>query len=208
MNKPMAVPHPVVLQGSRISLEPLAEEHFEGLLAIGKSSPEEFALTSTPVTEAEAEIYFATVMAQRSAGYAYPFTARLNSTGEIIGSSRYNALDFANRNTQLGWTWFRPDQYGTATNVESKLLMLEFAFSQLLFHRVSIRTDADNYRSRRAVLALGAKEEGILRRHMLKRDGTPRDTVVHSIIDVEWAETRQKITERLTRKLNEDNRSA
>ena len=201
--KPTAVPHPVTLQGTRVTLEPLAEEHFAPLLAIGKASPEEFRLTSTPVTDDEAEIYFATVMAQRSAGYAYPFTIRLNATGEIVGSSRYNALNFSDRNTQIGWTWYRPDQYGTATNVEGKLLMLEFAFSSLQFHRVSLRTDFNNHRSRQAVLALGAKEEGVLRRHMLTRDGTPRDTVVHSIIDLEWPEARAKIQERLARKLAE-----
>ena len=201
--KPMSVPHPVTLRGNRVTLEPLAEEHFAPLLAIGKASPDEFRLTSTPVTDAEAESYFATVMAQREAGYAYPFTVRLTATGEIVGSTRYNALNFADRNTQIGWTWFRPDQYGTATNVESKLLMLEFAFTELQFHRVSLRTDFNNHRSRRAVLALGAKEEGVLRRHMMTRDGTPRDTVVHSIIDLEWPEARAHIQERLRRRLGE-----
>lgn len=203
MNKPTAVPHPVILQGRRVRLEPLSEVHFDDLLRIGQSAPEEFRLTSTPVNEAEAETYFANALALREAGLAYPFTIRLTETDEIVGSSRYSALDFANRNTELGWTWFRPDQYGTATNVDSKLLMLEFAFSELQFHRVAIRTDANNVRSRRAVLALGAKEEGILRRHMMNRDGSPRDTVMHSIIDLEWPEVRAGIVARLQRKLNE-----
>lgn len=197
----MAVPHPVTLQGRRVLLEALSPEHFADLLAIGAAYSDEFRLTSTPTTQAEADEYFSYALRGRDAGDSYPFTVRLAETGEVIGSSRFNALDFTNRNTQLGWTWFRPDQYGTATNVESKLLMLTFAFEELQLARVSIRTDVDNHRSRRAILALGATEEGILRRHMLRKDGGLRDTVVYSIIDTEWPAVKAHNQERLERRL-------
>lgn len=197
----MAVPHPVTLQGRRVRLEALHPDHFADLLAIGAAHPEEFWLTSTPTTQAEADEYFSNALKGRDNGTSYTFTVMLADTGEIVGSSRYNALDFANRNTELGWTWYRPDQYGTATNVESKLLMLGFAFEQLQLARVAIRTDVDNHRSRRAILALGAKEEGIMRRHMLRKDGSLRDTVVYSIIDSEWPEVKAHNEARLERRL-------
>lgn len=197
----MAVPHPVVLTGQRVTLEPFAAEHSAALLAIGQSAPAEFALTSTPVTDDEARDYFGSVLRHRDEGHAYPFTIRLTDNGEIIGMSRFNALDFQHRNTQLGYTWFRPDQYGTASNVESKLLMLTCAFEMLQLHRVSIRTDVHNVRSRAAVLALGATEEGTLRRHMVTRDGTLRDTVVFSITDLDWPEVKPRITARVADRL-------
>lgn len=197
----MAVPHPVVLSGTRVSLEPFEASHSEDLLAIGQATPQEFSLTSTPVTREEADAYFTTVLRQRHEGFAYPFTIRLTATGEIIGMSRFNDLNFQHRNTQLGYTWFRPDQYGTATNVESKLLMLGFAFEELKLYRVSIRTDVNNERSRRAVLALGATEEGTLRRHMVTRDGRVRDTVVFSLTDLDWPAARERISARVSGRL-------
>ena len=182
----MSMPHPVVLTGERVTLEPFETEHAGALLAIARSAPAEFALTSTPVTEEQASEYFSTALKHRSSGFAYPFTVRLRSTGTIVGMTRFNDIDFQHRNTQLGYTWFSPDQYGSATNVECKLLQLTFAFETLKLYRVSIRTDVNNERSRRAVLALGAKEEGILRAHLRHRDGSLRDTVCFSILATEW----------------------
>lgn len=197
----MSVPHPVVLTGQRVTLEPFEADHAAALLAIGRSAPQEFALTSTPVTEEEADAYFGTVLRQRSSGFAYPFTVRLTAAGTIVGMTRFSDLDFTHRNTQLGYTWFSPDQYGTATNVESKLLLLSFAFEQLQLHRVSIRTDVNNERSRRAVLALGATEEGILRRHMVTKDGRVRDSVVYSVTDLDWPDVKPRIQQRVAARL-------
>src|SRR5690625_1579025 len=151
MDLPMSMPHPVVLTGERVTLEPFEAEHAGALLAIARSAPAEFALTSTPVTEEQASEYFSTALKHRSSGFAYPFTVRLRSSGTIVGMTRFNDIDFQHRNTQLGYTWFSPDQYGSATNVECKLLQLTFAFETLKLYRVSIRTDVNNERSRRAV---------------------------------------------------------
>lgn len=197
----MAVPQDSVLHGKRVRLDPFREEHIPALLAIGQSAPAEFQLTSTPVTQAEADAYYGTALNLRAAGTAYPFTISLQATDEIVGMSRFNSLDFHNRNTEIGYTWFRPDQYGTATNVETKLLMLTFAFEQLLLHRVALRTDVDNHRSRQAILALGAREEGVMRRHMLKRDGSLRDTALYAITDLDWPEVKALNLRRLERKL-------
>jgi RimJ/RimL family protein N-acetyltransferase len=195
------VPHPLILEGSFIRLEPLAREHIPALMAIALATPEEFLLTNTPLNDEERDRYFGSVLAQREAGSAYPFTIFLQETDEVIGSTRFSALDWHNRNTQLGYTWFRKDQHGSAANLESKLLMLTSAFEDLQLHRVSIRTDVRNERSRRAILGLGATEEGVLRRHMLTRTGSVRDTVLFSIIDLEWPEVKKGIQERLEARL-------
>lgn len=197
------VPHPISLHGRRIRLEPLSPVHIPDLMEIARASPEEFLLTNTPLTGEQRDEYFGTVLAQRYAGSAYPFTIILQETGEVVGSSRFSALDWPNRNTQLGYTWLRKDQYGTATNLEAKLLMLAFAFEDLGLHRVSIRTDVRNERSRRAVLALGATEEGVLRRHMVTRSGHVRDTALFSFTDLEWPEAKQRLEDRLELRLNE-----
>lgn len=201
MPRPMAVPDNPELHGKRVKLEPFIQEHIPALLKIGQDTPAEFQLTSTPVNQAEADAYYGVALKARAAGTAFPFTISLQATGELVGMSRFNSLDFGNRNTEIGYTWFRPDQYGTATNVETKLLMLGFAFEQLLLHRVSLRTDVDNHRSRQAILALGAREEGVMRRHMLKRDGSLRDTVVYAITDLDWPEVKAHNLRRLERKL-------
>ena len=201
MNQPDSVPEGTVLRGRRVQLEPFTEAHIPALLAIGQATPEAFQLTSTPTSQTDADAYYGTVLRNRELGIAYPFTISLLESGEVIGMSRYNALNFTDRNTEIGYTWYRPDQHGTASNVDAKLLMLDFAFSELKLHRVSLRTDVDNHQSRRAILALGAKEEGIMRRHMRKRDGSLRDTVLYAIIDEEWPELKARNLERLERKL-------
>lgn len=196
-----SVPHPLALQGSVVRLEPLQWQHVDALMNVSRASPEEFMLTNTPLTDLERDVYFGSVLAQRDAGSAYPFTIFLQATNEIVGSSRFSAMDWTNRNTQLGYTWFRADQHGTAANLDAKLLMLTCAFEQLQLHRVAIRTDVRNERSRRAILGLGAKEEGVLRRHMVTRTGEIRDTVVFSIIDLEWPEVKAGIAARLQQRL-------
>lgn len=201
MTKPSAVPADSMLVGRRVRLEPLNEAHIPALLAIGQATPEAFALTSTPTDQSQADAYYGEVFRARAEGRAFPFTISLLETGEVVGMSRFNNLNFKDRNTEIGYTWYRPDQHGTASNVDAKLQMLTFAFEQLLLHRVSLRTDVDNHQSRRAILALGAKEEGIMRRHMLKRDGSLRDTVLYSITDLEWPEVKAHNLQRLERKL-------
>lgn len=201
MQLKQAMPHPVVLTGSRVVLEPFSMEHAPALLEIGRDHKEEFRHTSTPVTKEEAEKYFGSLERLTKEGSHYGFTIRLAETGEIIGMSRFSNIDFPNRSSYLGYTWFRPDQFGTASNVESKYLMLRFMFEELRFHRISIRTDVDNERSRRAILGLGARFEGILRRHMVVREGRVRDTALYAVTDLDWPEVRGPLLEKVRSRL-------
>jgi RimJ/RimL family protein N-acetyltransferase len=187
----------MILEGRLVRLVPLVEEHIEPLLAISRATPDEFRFTSTPVTEEQAESYFGTAFEERDAGRAYPFTVQSAATGEVLGSSRFADIRWQHRNCELGYTWFRPDLHRTGVNIESKLLMLSLAFDTLAFIRVQIHTDKRNERSQRAIEALGATKEGVLRRHMIAKDGFVRDTVVYSVVDQDWPAVRERLTERL-----------
>ncbi|HEX7004709.1 MAG TPA: GNAT family N-acetyltransferase [Trueperaceae bacterium] len=191
------VPHPTILEGRLIRLEPMAPEHIAPLLAISSRWPEEYALTSTPVDEEQASAYFATAFAEREAGRAYPFTIFGRASGEVIGSTRFADIRWQHRNAELGYTWFRPDLHRSGTNVESKLLMLDLAFERLGWVRVQIHTDTRNVRSQRAIEALGAVFEGELRRHMIVKGGFIRDTRVYSVVDLDWPRVRERLRSRL-----------
>jgi RimJ/RimL family protein N-acetyltransferase len=192
-----SIPHPTVLEGGLIRLVPLEQEHIEPLMRISTAAPHEFTFTSTPVNAEQAATYFSTAFSEREAGRAYPFAVLLEGTGEIVGSTRFADIRWQHRNAELGYTWFRPDMHRTGINVESKLLMLVLAFETVGLNRVQIHTDARNVRSQRAIEALGALREGILRRHMVGKDGFVRDTVVYSIVDREWAAVKRHLQARI-----------
>lgn len=197
---PSAVPHPTVLRGRLLTLVPMAEEHIDPLLAISKATPEEYVYTSVPVTDEQAEAYFDRAFAEREAGFAYPFTALDAHSGDVIGATRLADIRWRHRNCELGYTWFPPSLHRSGVNIESKLLMLGLAFDTLSFVRVQIHTHVSNIRSQRAIEALGAVREGVLRRHMITKDGFVRDTVVYSVIDFDWPDVRYRLLERLRKR--------
>lgn len=198
---PQTFPTSVTLEGDRVRLVPLAREHIPALLAIGQATPEAFVHTSTPVTQEEADSYFGQVLKEAEQGSSMPFTIVLKATGEVIGTSRFNNIDLKHRTTNLGYTWYRPDQHGSGSNAEAKYLMLRFIIQEMGIHRVELRTDVNNTQSQRAIEALGATREGVLRRHMVARGGRVRDTVVYSVTDTDWPELGPKLLERVRRKL-------
>lgn len=180
-----------------IRLLPLAREHIAPLLAISSAHPDEYRYTSTPVTPQQADEYFETAFAEREANRAYPYAIQELASEDIIGSTRLADLVWRHRNCELGYTWFRPDFYRSGVNVESKLLLLTLAFDHLELLRVQIHTDTRNIRSQRAIEALGATREGVLRRHMIAKDGFVRDSVVYSVTDQDWPAVRENLVGRL-----------
>ncbi len=109
-----------------VTLEPLEAVHIAPLLAISKASPELYRYTSAPTTDAEAEVYFAKAFGERKAGVAYPFALLVG--GKVVGTSRYADIRVAHRNCELGFTWLAPQFQGTGVNIESKYVMLQYAF--------------------------------------------------------------------------------
>ena len=114
-----------------------------------------------------------------------------------MGSTRFAAIDRVNRRVEIGWTWVAAPWQRTVVNTEAKYLMLRHAFEELGCIRVELKTNSLNTRSRNAMVRIGAKEEGVLRNHMINEDGSLRHTVYYSIIDAEWPEVKARLEEKL-----------
>lgn len=201
--RPLDLPTAAILHGAIVRLEPLSAEHLPALKAIAFGHPEEFALTSTPGNEEQAAVYFGTALRQQAEATGHPVAVVLQSSNRVVGVSRLSEIHAGHRRCELGFSWYDPTLFRTGVNLESKLLLLGFAFEDLQLHRVHIQTDTRNLRSQRAIEALGAKREGTLRRHQVAADGYVRDTVVYSITDLDWPEVARHLRTKLDKKLNE-----
>jgi RimJ/RimL family protein N-acetyltransferase len=144
--------------------------------------------------------WMAEALERAAAGLDAPFCVLRADGGEALGSTRYLALRPEHRGLEIGWTWMSPAAWGTAANAETKLLLMEHAFERLGCMRVEFKTDALNERSRAALEAIGARFEGIHRRHMLVRAGELRDSAWYSVIDSDWPATKAALATRVARK--------
>ena len=198
MSKPFD-PKPVTLSGRIVRLEPLRLEHLDALCAAGLHE-ELWRWTTTRVqSRAEMEAYVRTALEWQAAGSAVPFVTIDQSTGAVIGSTRFANIDREHRRMEIGWTWVTPSYQRSGANVEAKLLMLEHAFEELGAIRVEFKTDSLNEKSRRALLAIGAQEEGTLRNHFIVWDGRYRHSVYYSVIASEWPRVKALLQARLMR---------
>jgi RimJ/RimL family protein N-acetyltransferase len=190
---------PVTLEGTRVRLEPLTQSHQPALVAIGLDEDLWRWTPSAPVRKPEdMTAYIAFALAERDAGRALPFATVDRATGRVIGSTRYGAIEPRHRRAEIGWTWLGRDWQRTAANTEAKYLMLRHAFETLGCVRVELKTDALNERSRAAIRRIGAREEGILRQHMITTTGRIRDTVYYSVLDSEWPQVKTELERRLS----------
>ena len=190
---------PVTLSGRHVRLEPLTRAHIEAMYAAA-SDPQLWRWTLTQIASMEGmRDYIEAALAAQAAGTALPFATLDAATGEVIGSTRFGNIDVANRRVEIGWTWLRRDRQRTGCNTEAKYLMLSHAFDVLGCIRVELKTDALNQQSRAAILRIGAKEEGILRAHMITASGRIRDSAMYSILDREWPDVRRKLEAQLQR---------
>ena len=199
MAEPPAVIEPVTLVGSTIRLEPLSLDHFEGLVEIGLD-PELWRWIGFPVrTRDDLRRYIEDALRDREAGRAMPFATVLLDGSRPIGSTRYGNVDLFNRRVEIGWTWVARPWQRSSVNTEAKLLLLGHAFERLGCNRVEFKTDSLNEQSRGALLGIGAKEEGILRNHMVTESGRLRHSVYYSVIRDEWPAVRDGLRARLER---------
>ena len=190
---------PRTLHGRHVRLEPLTVDHIPALAKVA-FDPDLWQITTSHIaTMEDLQRYVDEALALQRAGTALPFCTISQQTGEAIGSSRFGNYDAANRRVEIGWTWVARRWQRTTANPEAKLLMLEYAFGELACLRVEFKTDALNVRSRGALLKLGAKEEGILRSHMIVRGGRRRDSVYFSVLVEEWPAVRRQLESRLAR---------
>jgi RimJ/RimL family protein N-acetyltransferase len=190
---------PVTLSGRYICLEPLSQDrHHAGLCEVGLDPQiwrwNPFHVIRTPE---DMRHYIETARQQQAAGQSLPFATVEQASGRPVGSTRFINIDRANRSLEIGSTWIAPPWQRTAVNTEAKYLMLRHAFEALGCIRVELKTDSLNERSRRAILRLGAIEEGTLRNHMITTSGRFRHSVYYSIIDQEWPAVKARLEKRL-----------
>jgi RimJ/RimL family protein N-acetyltransferase len=189
---------PVTLEGRHVRLEPLRLAHIPALNEAAKD-PRIWEFTSAVARNPlEMQQYVDTALDWQQAGTAMPFVTMTKDKREVIGSTRFANIDATNRRAEIGWTWINPTWWRTAVNTEAKYLMLQHAFEHWNCVRVELKTGTRNERSRDAIRRLGAKEEGILRRHILQPDGSWRDTVYFSILEDEWPSVKRELERRLS----------
>jgi N-acetyltransferase len=179
---------PFTLEGKHVRLEPLRSEHAASLWEIAKSDLADLFqwIPYQLATLADFEQFNAQVLDEQKLGLTVPFATFKRDSNQIVGTTRYMNMDLSNRKVEIGSTWIAVPWQRTIINTEAKYLMLKHAFDVWKCLRVELKTDARNERSRNAILRLGAKEEGTLRKHMLTWNGRQRDSVYFSILDTEW----------------------
>jgi RimJ/RimL family protein N-acetyltransferase len=190
---------PITLEGPTIRLEPLAPGHLDGLCRAGLD-PELWRLTVNRMSDRAAmERYVAAAWDEQRTGTMLPFATVLRETGKVIGSTRFGNASPPNRRVEIGWTWLGRAWQRSGANTEAKYLMLRHAFEAWQCIRVELKTSALNLRSRAAIARIGAREEGILRHHMINEDGSLRDSVFFSILRDEWPDARARLAAMLAR---------
>jgi RimJ/RimL family protein N-acetyltransferase len=190
---------PMTLEGVVVRLEPLSLSHHQALCRVGLD-PEIWRLTISNVGDAEGMAsYIQAALKAQTEGSALPFVIVERASNTIAGSTRYMNIEPLNRKLEIGATWVGRQWQRTAVNTEAKYLLLHHAFEELHVNRVEFKTDVLNEKSRNALLRIGAKEEGILRKHLITQTGRVRDSVYFGIIDSEWPEVKKNLEEKLGR---------
>lgn len=191
--------YPITLEGYAIRLEPLSYEHQDGLArAAADGNLWELWYTSVPKPD-QTHTYIGKALAGQKAGHMLPWAVRDLSNNMIIGSTRYHDIVIELDRVEIGFTWYGRSWQHTHVNTGCKLLLLSHAFDKLGCKVVGLRTDTFNLASQRAIEALGAKKDGIIRHHQIRQNGTVRDSVIYSILVNEWPDVKRHLELRLTR---------
>ncbi|MDR6435281.1 RimJ/RimL family protein N-acetyltransferase [Paenarthrobacter nicotinovorans] len=190
---------PITLTGKFVTLEPLSQEHHDGMVEAARDGDLwKLWYTSVPTPEGMAAEIDRRLGLQAE-GSMLPFATRSNATGKVIGMTTYMNIDAATPRLEIGSTWNAASAHGTGTNPDSKLLLLGHAFETLGCVAVEFCTHWMNQQSREAIARLGAKQDGVLRSHSRSKDGALRDTVVFSILEHEWPAVRNGLEFRLAK---------
>ncbi|HZH98960.1 MAG TPA: GNAT family protein [Fimbriimonadaceae bacterium] len=195
----MIVPAETSLSGHGVTLEPLSMDHAQEMRAV-LSESELWRLWYTRVPEPDgAGEYIRDALAGRDAGHMLPWAVRESTSARLLGSTRYHDIVPEADRVEIGYTWYTPEWQRTHVNRACKLLLLTHAFETLGCSVVGFRTDNFNFSSQRAIEAIGAKRDGVIRRHMVRKDGSLRDTVMYSILREEWPDVQKHLHLKLER---------
>jgi len=189
----MAFVEPVTLEGYGLRVLPLGLEHEKGLQAAAADGALwTIRVTSVPEPE-NTRKYIEDALAMREAGNRFAFVVQDAASGHVLGCSSYHDILPAVKRVEIGYTWYAKSAQRTHVNTACKLLLMTHAFETLGCHVVGWRTDNFNFASQAAIERLGARKDGVIRGHALRRDGTIRDTVMYSLRAGEWPEVRAQL---------------
>ena len=195
----MIAPGVVTLEGHGVRLEPLTPAHHDGLVAAASDGRLwDLWFTSVPEPRTTGQYIEEALEGQRS-GHMLPWAVRELKTGAIVGSTRYHDIAIAVDRVEIGYTWYAASSQRSHVNTACKLLLLGHAFGALGCKVVGFRTDNFNFASQRAIAALGARLDGIIRHHQARRDGSVRDSVMYSILASEWPDVQRHLVTRMAR---------
>ena len=193
----MIDPRPVTLEGHGVRLEPLAASHLEGIEAAAADG-KLWELWFTTVPEpGKTRAWLEIALAGQETKSMLPWAVRDLKSRAIVGSTRYHDIVLPADRVEIGYTWYAKSMQRSHVNTACKLLLLAHAFDKVGCKVVGLRTDNFNFTSQRAIEALGAKKDGVIRHHWPRRDGTIRDTVMYSIVAAEWPDVRRHLEFRL-----------
>jgi len=196
----MLIVAPVTLADDRVRLEPLGLQHVEGLKrAAADGALWTIRVTSVPDPD-DTRGYVERALQSFAEGHRLAFAVLDANTGDVIGSSSYHDIVPAVDRLEIGYTWYAKSRQRTHVNASAKLLLMTQAFETLGAKLVGWRTDNFNFASQRAIERLGARKDGVLRHHAVRRDGTIRDTVMYSMTAGEWPEAKAELQARLARR--------
>lgn len=188
---------PVTLEGEFVRLEPLAMKHAQDF-ALVSGEPEIWRYMSDELlTLEQIQHWIEATLQLQASGAILPFATVDKATNRAIGSTRYLTIIPKDRGLEIGWTWLGKAYWRTAINTECKYLLFLHAFEDLNCIRVQLKADYRNQRSRNAIERIGAKFEGILRQHVIMRDGYYRDSAYYSVLDKEWPEVKARLEAKL-----------
>jgi RimJ/RimL family protein N-acetyltransferase len=194
---------PVTLEGHGVRLEPLTLEHEAGIRAAASDGKLwELWYTSVPAPD-EVASYITSANEGMAAGHMLPWAVRDVASGDVLGSTRYHDIVPAVDRVEIGYTFYAQRAQRSHVNTACKLLLLTHAFETVGCEVVGLRTDNFNFRSQRAIERIGAKRDGIIRRHHPRRDGTARDTYIYSILAGEWGDVKRHLGTRMERNRQE-----
>jgi RimJ/RimL family protein N-acetyltransferase len=192
-------PVPATLEGNGVRLEPLSDAHEKDLAAAAADGKLwELFFTSIPAP-GEERAYIETALNGQKEGHMLPWAVREMKSGKIVGSTRYHDIIAPADRVEIGYTWYAERCQRTHVNTVCKLLLFSYGFEKLNCKVIGLRTDNFNFRSQRAIEALGVKKDGAIRHHWPRRDGTIRDTVMYSLLASEWPDVKRHLELRLER---------
>lgn len=181
------------LHNEKVILKPMEDSDIKGIYEVAVY-PEIWRYLSITIASIEdTKNYVTTSLANKEKGVEFPFVIIDPATNAIIGSTKYMDIDVKHKRLEIGFTWLTPAYWRTPVNTNCKYLLLQYCFEVLNLNRVQIKTDHENKQSQKAIERIGAQKEGILRNHMIRKDGTVRNTVMYSVTSEDWPMVKSKL---------------